>query len=48
MKKNGLENAKKSMNQFADAALDQLQKLSIERGLEDFKNLVTFIRTRKK
>src|SRR6056297_900409 len=46
--KNGLENAKTSMNTFADKALQQLHELPVERGLEDFENLVTFITNRKK
>lgn len=46
--KNGLENAKKSMNVFAEKALNQLHELPVERGLKDFENLVTFITNRKK
>ena len=46
--KNGLKNAKKSMNVFAEKALNQLHELPVERGLKDFENLVTFITNRKK
>ncbi len=46
--KNGLENAKKSMDVFAEKALNQLHELPVERGLKDFENLVTFITNRKK
>lgn len=46
--KDGLENAKKSMNVFAEKALNQLHELPVERGLKDFENLVTFITNRKK
>lgn len=46
--KNGLENAKKSMNVFAEKALNQLHELPVERGLKDFENLVTFITNRRK
>lgn len=46
--KNGLENAKKSMDIFAEKAMNQLHELPVERGLKDFENLVTFITNRKK
>jgi octaprenyl-diphosphate synthase len=46
--KGGLEKAEKSMNTFAEKAMAQLEELPVERGLEDFKNLVTFITNRKK
>jgi octaprenyl-diphosphate synthase len=46
--KNGLDNAKKSMEIYADKALNQLQELPVEKGLNDFENLVTYIINRKK
>jgi octaprenyl-diphosphate synthase len=46
--KNGLDNAKKSMENFAEKALNQLQDLPVNNGLKDFENLVTYIINRKK
>lgn len=46
--KNGLLYAKESMNRYAEQALEQLETLPVERGSEDFKNLVEFIINRKK
>jgi octaprenyl-diphosphate synthase len=46
--KNGLENAKQSMELFAEKAIKQLRELPVQRGLEDFENLVSFIINRKK
>lgn len=46
--KDGLEYARKSMLRYADNAVDQLQNLSVHRGLNDFENLVQFIINRKK
>lgn len=46
--KDGLEYARKSMQHYATNALEQLQTLSVQRGLNDFENLVQFIINRKK
>jgi geranylgeranyl pyrophosphate synthase len=36
------------MEIYADKALNQLQELPVEKGLNDFENLVTYIINRKK
>lgn len=46
--KNGLEYARRSMDLFASKALEQLHNLSVQRGVDDFENLVKFIINRKK
>ena len=46
--KDGLLSAKESMNRYAEQALEQLETLHVEKGSEDFKNLVEFIINRKK
>lgn len=46
--KDGLEHARRSMDEFAEKALGQLSKMPVIRGLHDFENLVEFIINRKK
>lgn len=46
--KDGLEEAQKSMNQYADKALEQLRRMPVKQGLNDFEDLIYFIINRKK
>jgi len=46
--KNGLKYAKNSMTNYAEQAIEQLRKLPVEKGLDDFEALVEFIINRKK
>lgn len=45
---NGLQEAEKSMQQYAGKAIDTLHKLPVKEGLRDFEDLINFIITRKK
>lgn len=46
--KNGMENARKAMESYAEDALDNLRKLPVNEGANDFEALVEFIITRNK
>ena len=46
--KNGLKYAKESMERYTEQALNELNKLPAQKGLEDFESLARFIINRKK
>ncbi|MFO7845388.1 MAG: polyprenyl synthetase family protein [Balneolaceae bacterium] len=46
--KKGLKKAEISMREYANSALTQLRKLPVEKGMDDFENLLHFIINRKK
>ncbi|PWN07428.1 polyprenyl synthetase family protein [Rhodohalobacter mucosus] len=44
----GLSGSREAMNRFASEALEELKKLPVKEGLEDFEELIQFIITRRK